>query len=296
MDRNALLFLAALIIISGPHNCLSAQATAEPQASKTYLEMTSGELAKTVPELKHLKPAKSQERLPLILQRVGSAVSDFFANFSNTTCEEHILFTVDRPKLEQPVHYEGKFNYLALVKTGADKTSLQEYRTDSKGKPVNVKGTIVTAGFVTLPGYLHPNYQKGSRFRYLGEEKVKGQRTLVVAFVQQPGVARQAARVAFEDKAAFVFVEGVAWIDPASYRILRLRTDIQRPELTVGLRWETTEAEYSEVTFKEGGKRLWLPREVTVSGQLNDYTFQNQHRYTDYRFFLVQTEDKSKGP
>jgi hypothetical protein len=305
MDRNGFtlrahgldrpLFLAALILITGPQQCLSAQSSAEPQASNTLLEMTSSEFAKTVPELKHLKPAKSQERLPLILQRVGAGVAEFFDNFSNTTCEEQILFTVERPKAEEPVRYEGKFNYLALTKPGADKTALQEYRTDSKGVPVNVKGTVVTAGFVTLPGYFHPNYQKGSRFRFLGEEQVKGRSMLVVAFAQQPGVARQASSIAFDDKGAFVFVQGVAWIDPAKYRILRLRTDVERPELSVGLRWETTEAEYSEVTFKEGGKTMWLPREVTVSGQLKDYTFRNQHRYSGYRFFLVQTEDKQKG-
>jgi hypothetical protein len=282
-------------MITGPQPYLAAQSTAEPQASKTLPEMTSSELAKTVPELKHLKPAKSQERLPLILQRVGAGVAEFFDNFSNTTCEEQILFTVERPKATEPVRYEGNFNYLALAKPGGDKTVLQEYRTDSKGVPVNVKGTVVTNGFVTLPGYFHPNNQKGSRFRFLGQQQVKGRSTLVVAFAQQPGVARQASRVAFDEKGAYVFVQGVAWIDPATDRILRLRTDVQRPELSVGLRWETTEVEYSEVTFKEGGKKLWLPREVTVGGQLKDYTFHNQHRYSDYRFFLVQTEDKQKG-
>jgi hypothetical protein len=125
---------------------------------------------------------------------------------------------------------------------------------------------------------------------------VKGQSTYVVTFAQRPGVARQAGRVAFDDKAGFVFAQGVAWIDPARFRILRLRTDIQQPELNVGLQRETTEVEYSEVTFKQGGKTLWLPREVTVSGQLNQYIFQNQHRYSDYRLFIVQTEEKQKSP
>jgi len=290
------LFLAALIFIAGPQRPLATPSPPETQTSKTFLEMTPGELARAVPELKHLKLAKSQDRLPIILQRAGAGVAEFFDSFSNTTCEELVLFTVERSKPEQPVRYEGKFNYLAVAKPGADKTALQEYRTDSKGVPVNVKGTVVTAGFVTLQGYFHPTYQKGSRFRFLGQQQLKGRSTLVVAFAQQPGMAKQASWLALDEKGAFAFVHGVAWIDPATYRILRLRTDLQRPELSVGMLWETTEVEYSEVTFKEGGKTLWLPREVTVSGQLKDYTFHNQHRYSDYRFFLVQTLEKKKGP
>jgi hypothetical protein len=261
-----------------------------------FLDMTPAELAQEVPELKHLKSAQSQDMLPLILERVGAAVADFFDNFSNTTSAEHILFTIDSRQLEHPLHYEAKFDYLALVKPGTDKTRLQEYRTDSKGEQVKVRGTVVTAGFVTLPAYFHPDYQRGSRFRNLGRDVVKGQSTYVVAVAQRPGVARQAGWVAFDDKAAFVFAQGVAWIDPARFRILRLRTDIQQPELNVGLQRETTEVEYSEVTFKQGGKTLWLPHEVTVSGQLNQYIFHNQHYYSDYRLFIVQTEEKQKNP
>jgi hypothetical protein len=274
----------------------SPQGTEPQGVPKMFLDMTLEELAKEVPELKHLKSAESQDMLPMILERVGAAVADFFDNFFNTTSVEHVLFTVDSQKFEQPQHYEAKFDYLALARPGTDRTRLQEYRTDSKGKQVNVRGTVVTAGFVTLPAYFHPNYQPGSRFRYLGRDKVKGQSAYVIAFTQRPEAARQAGWVAFDDKAAFVFAQGVAWVDPARFRILRLRTDIQQPELHVGLQRETTEVEYSEVTFKQGGKTLWLPREVTVSGQTNQYTFYNEHRYSDYRLFIVQTSAKEKSP
>jgi hypothetical protein len=292
--------LSFLLLASGPGAAPQSANPPEIQAHettpKTFLDLTPVELAKEVPELKHLKSAQSQDMLPLILKQVGVAVADFFDNFSNTTSTEHIFFTVESRKLEQPLHYEATFNYLALVKPGTDKTRLQEYRTDSKGKQVKVRGTVVTAGFVTLPAYFHPDYQRGSRFRYLGRDVVKGQSTDVVAFVQRPGVARQAGWVEFDDKAAFVFAQGLAWIDPARFRILRLRTDIQQPEPNVGLQRETTEVEYSEVTFKQGGKTLWLPHDVTVSGQLNQYTFHNQHHYSDYRLFIVQTGEKQKNP
>ncbi|MGD0010845.1 MAG: hypothetical protein ABSE93_20165 [Terriglobia bacterium] len=276
---------------------VTSQKGAESQGvPKTFLDLTPAELAWEVPELKHLKLAESQDMLPLILERGGATVADFFDNFSSTTCTEHVTSTVETPLLKQTVHSDAKFNYVALAKPGADKTRLQESRTDFKGEPAKPRGAVVTSGFAALLVHFHPAYQRDSRFRYLGREVVKGQNTYVVAFAQRPGVARQAGRVGFDDKAGFVFAQGVAWIDPVSFRILRLRTDIQQPELNVGLQRETTEVEYSEVTFKQGGKTLWLPREVTVSGQLNKYMFHNRHSYSDYRLFIVHTEEKQKSP
>ena len=276
---------------------VTSQKGAESQGvPKTFLDLTPAELAWEVPELKHLKLAESQDMLPLILERGGATVADFFDNFSSTTCTEHVTSTVETPLLKQTVHSDAKFNYVALAKPGADKTRLQESRTDFKGEPAKPRGAVVTSGFAALLVHFHPAYQRDSRFRYLGRELVKGQSTYVVTFAQRPEVARRTGNVEFRHKTAIVFVQGVAWIDPVSFRILRVRTDIQQPELNAGLQRETTEVEYSEVTFKQGGKTLWLPREVSVIGQLKDYIFRNQHRYSDYRLFIVQTEEKQKRP
>jgi hypothetical protein len=262
---------------------------------ETFLDMTPAELAKQVPELKHLEPASSQAMLPQILQQVGAGVADFYDNFSNTTSTERFVSAVDVPGETDALYYDAKYNYVALVKPAEDRTRLQEYRTDPKGKPVRLhsESTIITIGFVSMTTHFHPKYQPDSNFRYLGREVVQGQNTYVVAFAQRPAVARQTSRVVFKDRTATIFVQGVGWIDPASFRILRLRTDILQPDDNVGLVKETTEIEYSQVTFEKGNKSLWLPREVKVDGQLNRYTFHNRHTYSNYRLFVVQTEEST---
>jgi hypothetical protein len=258
--------------------------------------MTAAELAKAVPELKHLQPAESQDMLPLILERVGASVADFFDNFSNTTCTERIDSAVVSPREPAPLHYDTEFNYLALVEPGADNTRLRELRTDARGDLAQPQSAIITIGFVAMTAHFHPDYQPDSWFRYLGRQVVEGQSTYVVGFAQRPGVARKAGHVTFGDKAGSVLLQGVAWIDPVNFNILRLWTDIQQPELNVGLQRETTEVQYSEVTFEQGSKRMWLPGEVTVRGQLRQSLFHNQHRYSHYRLFTVQTEQKQKSP
>jgi len=259
---------------------------------ETLLDMTPAELAKQVPQLKSLEPAESQDMLPHILERVGANVAAFFDDFSNTTCTERIDSAVISPREVAPLHYDTEFNYLALVEPGADKTRLKELRTDAKGDLVQPQSEVVTVGFVAMTAHFHPDYQPDSQFRYLGREVVEGQNTYVIGFAQRPGVARKAGHVTIGDKAGSVLLQGVAWIDPENFNIRRLWTDIQQPELNVGLQREITEVGYSEVAFEQGSKRLWLPREVTVRGQLRQSIFNNQHRYSHYRLFTVRTEQK----
>ena len=267
-----------------------------PNYPPTFVDLTPAQLAKEVHELKHLVPAGNQAQLPVISARVGKAVEDFFTGFVNTTCAERITSTVETVPQRTPLLSEGKFNYVALVKQGQKNAPLEEFRTDTKGGPARIRGLILTSGFVSLIAPFRPAFQKESRLRYLGRERLNGRNTYVVAFAQRPGVARPAELVKFLNQTAFVFLQGVAWIDPVDYRILRLRTEIQRPESNVGLAKQSTEVSYASVTFKQENKTLWLPREVTVSGTLQGIRFSNQHRYSDYRLFVVQSGQKSKKP
>ena len=262
---------------------------------KTFVDMTAAELARAVPELNRLKPAESQDVLRKILEGAGSAVAAFFDNFPNTACTEHVTSNVRRVKLKGVLHYDKTYNYLALAEEGSIKGRLREYRTDANGEIVQPDG-IVTFGFVALPVNFHPDYQADSRYRYLGREEMEKQNTYVVAFAQRPQVARQTASVQYLGQSGFVDLQGVAWIDPVSFRILRLRTDILQPESNVGLLRETIQVLYSDVSFGKSQETLWLPQEVTVTGQLKQYLFHNQHRYSDYRLFNVQVDQKLEKP
>lgn len=298
LRRGLLLLVSLALLVPAIAFCqlTGSAGAATPGPPQTYVEMTPEELLKRVPELKHLELARDQELLPLILQRVGAAVADFFDNFSNTTCTEDVLSIVRNPHWGHEDRYDRRFNYIALVKPATDNTVLEETRSDSKGRAAALGGAITTIGFVALAAHFHPDYQRDSRFRYVGRETIKGQSAYVIVFAQRPEVARQTGHVVLRDQVAKVFVQGVAWIEPETFRILRLRTDLEQPELQIHLQRESTDVRYSEVTFTQGNKTLWLPREVTVTGEWKDFTFHNLHRYSDYRLFVVQTEEKPKNP
>jgi len=314
-DLGMLLLFSGLVMASGPDGAAqnfslvsvsnrgAEAATGAPQTPftggrKTFVDFTPAELAKEVRELKHLRPAESQDDLPQVLERTGATVAAFFDGFSNTTCNERIISSVSEPLNPADHYYDARVHYLALTPQGYDKTQLQELRTDSRGERVQLdpQEGVVTIGFVSMLGHFHPDFQQDSRFRLFGREMEGTEDAYVVAFAQRPEVARRTERIEFENKVGIVFVQGVAWIDPVSFNVIRLRIDIIQPESNVGLQKETTEVVYSQVSLGRGSKTLWLPREVKVDGQLGKYVFRTRHTYSDYQLFSVQIDDKPKGP
>ena len=257
--------------------------------------MSPAQLAEAAPELKRLKPADNQDMLPEILKRAGATVATFFENFPNTACTEHLVSTVQKVSQFEMNRDAETYNYMAIAEKGATLGTLREYRANAKGE-MEHPGGIYTLGFVALSVNFHPFYQPDSQFRYLGREEIGQQDAYVVAFAQRPHVARQPQSADFLGKTGLVYLQGIAWIDPENFRILRLRTDIEQPELNSGLQRETVEVRYSEVNFTHSGRTLWLPREVEVNGLVNDYVFHNRHSYSDYRLFDVQVDEKLAKP
>jgi len=284
-----------------PANRNSAQASGgqSQEVPKTFVDMSPAELAEAIPELKHLEPAVNQDMLPQILKRAGDEVAAFFDNFPNTTCTEQVISLVNTGLGADAFQRSyARYNYLALVQEGGAKDRLREFRGDDKGAPVrsDPEHSVVTTGFISMIEHFHPHFQPDSRFLYLGRKEMQDQNTYVVAFAQLPSVARRVTRIQYSGQNEIAFLQGIAWIDPMTFRVRRLRTDVLVPPTHIGVLRETTQILYSEVSFEQGGRKLWLPREVDVMGQLDQNLYHNQHRYSGYRLFKVQVEEKRDQP
>jgi hypothetical protein len=68
-----------------------------------------------------------------------------------------------------------------------------------------------------------------------------------------------------------------------------MRTDLLAPRADIGLERETTDTEFGEVRLAELATPLWLPHTVDVTIEWNGEIFRNQHRYTNYRMFRVES-------
>jgi len=89
--------------------------------------------------------------------------------------------------------------------------------------------------------------------------------------------------------------QGLMWIDPETFQVLRMKSDLLAPRTDVWLDRQTTDIEFQEVRFPDDQK-LWLPREVRVDAVYLRTRYRNRHRYSDYKRFTVASKDEIKRP
>ena len=151
---------------------------------------------------------------------------------------------------------------------------------------------MVTSGFASASLLFYPEYQAGATFRYLGQQSSNGRMCHVVAFAQTPAKAQMVERFNTDDGSVLVLFQGLAWIGADNFKIMRLRTDLLQPQTKIRLQRQTTEITYDPVQFKQVASALWLPSEVAVTLQWAGKTFHNEHKYSDFRLFNTQTQEK----
>lgn len=150
---------------------------------------------------------------------------------------------------------------------------------------------MLTKGFASVSNFLLPAYQPESTFVHLGRQHMDGHETDVVAFAQRPEAARLLGNFRTPGgMGRLVLSQGVAWIDRDTRQIIRMRTDLLSPLPEVRLDKETTEIHYAEVHFKEVPQSFWLPRDVVVTVEWNGKMLRNQHRYSDFHLYNVQSK------
>jgi len=252
------------------------------------------------PDLIGLEPANDQGQLDLILSSVGKTVADYFAKFPNTSSLEEIHQERMSRKQKAGATLDQKFRYLCFTPAEAWGLGFNEYRADSSGGqawPQGLQdGFMLTSGFASASLLFHPNYANQANFRYLGRQKVNGRGTYVVAFAQLPEKARVNGAFRSGQRSMTTFSQGLAWIDSQNYQITRLRTDLLTPLPEVNLERETTEIAFTEVHFKGIAEGFWLPQRVTVTVDWNGRHLRNEHRYSEFKVFNVETTEKIGKP
>ena len=260
----------------------------------TIIDLPLAELLADYPELQGLQPAGSQQDLPTILSKVGTTVERLYQDLPSVAADEQIT--------QQQYGYDGRvksttrhaFAYLIIVNRDQPVPALQEYRTDDRGKPVESTGVSQgfdsTTNFASMWVLLYPDNQSETNFRYVGQQTSGGRNLYVVAFAERPGEAAVKGLVDAGGRSAVLLYQGLAWIDAASYRIVKMRLDLLEPRLDVALERSTTEIQFGE--FRIPQAVVWLPREVTVTTIYNGQMYRNRHVYSNFKRFVVHSEIK----
>jgi tetratricopeptide (TPR) repeat protein len=267
---------------------------------KTEVEEPIDYLTRTTPELKSLRPAADQAPLAGILSAVGRNVEESFRSFPNTSSVEEI----HQEKLSRRGKREGyldqKFYYLCVIPEQSWGPGFSEFRGSvgaEQGQPAGLKdGFMLTSGFTSASLIFHPAYQAQSTFRYLGRQQVDGVDSYVLAFAQIPMKSKLYGTFKSSDSLVTTFTQGLVWVNPQTYQILRLRTDLLKPLPEVKLERQTTDIDYGEVRFKGVDGSFWLPKDVTVTVSWASRNLRNKHEYSGFKVFNVASIEKTSKP
>lgn len=290
------------LVVSGfahlPLRVAEAQLTDTSEQSyylnaRPLLDYPRQDLLRAVPELRGLEPAANQDELASILDKAGKVTEDLLGSMPNLVSHEEVT----QQKLRAPGsvmdHRRLEFDYMILIHQQDEHVTLDEYRAGPDGSRLETQGLeegyMLTRGFASEWLHFLPPNRPAARFRYLGQQTNDGLRCYVVAFAQKPGFATITGTVVYQGTSVCILYQGIAWIDEASFRIVRLRTDLLAPRPDIGLERQTTELHFGEVRLPQAVSALWLPQEVIVTTDMRDHLFRNIHRYSGYRLFKVET-------
>ncbi len=272
-----------------------------------YTSCPLPELELAVPDLKGLEASANQDQLAILLEKVGAKTLDIARNTPNLISRERVI---DSSLGTSEARRD--YDYLILPRNEGNMVSLDEFRLDLKTgdkfqtEEVINKGSSFwndlerasnkiaaskggrppfSQGFATLWVNFYPSNRSKTTYRYLGEQKKGGHRTLVLAFAQKPESISLPAVFQYQGKTAPMFLQGIAWIDPSDFRILHLRTDLLSPVAEISLHRLTADIQFALTRIEQVPTPLQLPREVTVTATLGESTTREVHEYSEYRLF-----------
>lgn len=277
-----------------------------------YASCPLAQLQHIVRDLAHLNPASDQAELPALLTKIGSEIVEIVRKTPNLISRESVVTEQGRLKMRK------NYSYLILPHASSNSAVFDEYRVDlATGKKFETQDTPNTSassdpsqlnlpssfpsatdvggapafqGFATGWLNFYPVNRPQSNFRYLGQQKMDGHQTVVVAFAQKPSAIRVPGMLRLEDKTVPIFMQGIAWVDASDFRIVRLRTDLLAPPPHADLRQLTADIHFSEVRIEEIAAPVWLPHEVVITSNLGGIKVRESHSYSSYRLFRARTK------
>jgi hypothetical protein len=262
--------------------------------ARPLLDYPLPDILKAAPELQGLEPSGNQDELAFILDKAGKVTETLLGSMPNLISREDVTQQKLRGSGSVKDQRHDEFDYMILAHRQGAIGTLDEYRAGPDGSPLEPQGLeqgyMLTRGYASAWLHFLPPIQSAARFRYLGQQTNGGLRCYVVAFAQKPGWATITGRIVYRGTSVCILYQGITWIDEASFRIVRLRTDLLAPRPDIGLERQTTEVHFGETRLPQTVSPLWLPQEVVVTTDMNDQFFRNVHRYSGYRLFKVETK------
>ena len=233
--------------------------------------------------------------LPTILERVGQQVEKFWSYFSSVTCTEAVTQSKIGEKGKVLFEQKESFDYLIILQASGTEIAVDESRVEKTHKMSKGNASLLeTNGFSILTLIFHPLYQSRYEFRRLPDEVAPGRHFLRLGF-EQVVQEHPLSVLLLREREYPLQWRGTAWIDPATFTVVRIQAGLGSTMAETGLLRLDTDVTYSDVRFNET-TQFWLPSQAVIEAETKRQHWRNTHQFSNYRRFEVETEVKTANP
>lgn len=232
--------------------------------------------------------------LPEILRQASTRAGELVDNLQRFTATEQIEHTEFARSGKPRQSTNEWFNYMAEIAQGpsgafwVEEDRMAKNRTEEP--PLSDTGT---AAFALI---FHPRLIGNFDIRCEGQSDFQGTLAWQLHFEERADLSRSFHQIRINRSVYQIRFKGRAWISAGDFQVLRMQTDLVNPIPRINLQVEHLDIAYSPVDFDKHRFRVWLPQSASMHISYRGHRYQRVHHFSDFRLFLVDTEQKVKEP
>jgi tetratricopeptide (TPR) repeat protein len=234
--------------------------------------------------------------LPQILTGAGKQVErlmDSLEKFEATERVEH--FTVDKQGALRSPEVRS-FDYVVSVSHPRHGViNLDEYRNGSLD-PTQFPASIATEGLPSTALIFLPEMISDFDFNCEGLGGASQGPAWQLHFRQKPNRSNRIRAYVVGGRYYPIKLKGRAWIDAATYQVVRLESETVDPIPEIHLQRERLSIEYAPVEFTSRNVRLYLPSHAELLVVRDKSAFYRTHAFSNFQLFSVGTGQKIGAP
>lgn len=223
-------------------------------------------------------------------------MSDFvntLERFTATEKLEHYLYDKSGAQKEPE---KRSFAYVVSVTQNQQGTFLLEEFRDGSTDTDQFPGHVASLGLPALGMIFHPLLAADFEFRCEGLGSWDRRELWQIHFVQRGDRPVRIRAYHMGGGVYGVMLEGRAWIDPGSYQVVRLETELAKPIPEIELTREHVAIDYAPVKFESTGQEVWLPQNAEMYVERRGKRYHRRHAFSDFKLFNVDTAQHMEAP
>jgi hypothetical protein len=253
------------------------------------------------------KPHELEETVPPVDEHVGCSLDEvlhgagqrmieFVTGLEKFAATEHVEhFPIDKTGARKDPD-RRQFSYVVTVSQNQLGTFLLDEYRNAHDAPEDFPEHIATHGLPAMALIFHPVLASDFDFKCEGLGKWGGEPVWQVHFAQREDRRVRIRSYVVNGNAYAVYLEGRAWIDPKSFDVIRMESELAKPVAPILLTKERLAISYAPVKFPKEQQDLWLPREAEMYVEQKGKRYYRRHTFSDFKLFTVVTEETWQPP